>query len=199
MSVEKITEKVIEFVPLLDHEDYEILNDYPFTIRRKDNHYEIRERDRGNGYIRISLNGTSYDKHVLIAKQFIPNDDPEHKSEVDHINHDKSDYHLNNLRWVSHSQNNRNRTSFNNKKCKYVDTISDDAIVVDYYDTRTERHEFENYYYHDGVFYYDNDSNYRILNVNINKTGCCSVRMKDKNNKDVSVVIKRFKEQHDFT
>ena len=29
------TEQTIEFVPLTDFADYEILNQYPFTIRRK--------------------------------------------------------------------------------------------------------------------------------------------------------------------
>ena len=96
----------VEFVPLLEFEnDYEILNQYPFTIRRKSDLHEIPESSRGAWYISVNLNQQSYDKHRLIAKQFIPNDDPEHKIQVDHINHDKTDYHLDNLRWVSVSDN----------------------------------------------------------------------------------------------
>ena len=42
-------EQVIEFVPLEDFPDYEILNVYPFTIRRKDNHFEVKDVLQTNG------------------------------------------------------------------------------------------------------------------------------------------------------
>ena len=50
-----------------------------------------------------------YLKHVLIARQFIPNDDPKNKIEVDHINRNRADYHLSNLRWVTPTASNYNR------------------------------------------------------------------------------------------
>ena len=40
MSNTSEVENVCEFVDLIGHEDYEILNVYPFTIRKKSNHYE---------------------------------------------------------------------------------------------------------------------------------------------------------------
>ena len=61
------------FVPL---KDYEILNRYPFTIRRKSNHFIGKDSTHIEGYIRVCLNGNYYLKHVLIVRQFIPNDDP---------------------------------------------------------------------------------------------------------------------------
>ena len=189
-------EQPVEFVSLLNHDDYEILNIYPFTIRRKDNHYEVKESDRGNGYVRVNLNGKSYQKHRLIALQFL--DNPNNYKEIDHINHDRSDYHIENLRWVSKSQNEKNKSAYHGVQVHYVDSIPDDAIIVDFYETRTERHEFEGYYYHDGVFYYDNDMNYRILNVITNKAKCQFVNLRSKNNNKVNVVIKRFIEQHDL-
>lgn len=89
----------LEFIPLLNHENnYEILNKYPFTIRRIKDHYEVKDCVRGTGYITVNLNNKSYDKHRLIAMQFLLNDDPENKTQVDHINHDKTDNHLENLR-----------------------------------------------------------------------------------------------------
>lgn len=39
----------------------------------------------------------------LIALAFIPN--PDNLSEVDHINFDRTDYSIDNLRWVSHAEN----------------------------------------------------------------------------------------------
>ena len=91
--------------------DYEI-NDTTFQIRRKSNHRVVSELII-QGYIYVTLNGKKFRKHRIIALQFIPNDDPEHKTQVDHINHDKTDYHLSNLRWVSPSQNQLNKSLWN--------------------------------------------------------------------------------------
>lgn len=44
----------------------------------------------------------------LIAIAFIPN--PDNLSEVDHINFDRTDYSINNLRWISHAKNVRRST-----------------------------------------------------------------------------------------
>ena len=191
------SENVVEFVDLIGFEDdYEILNVYPYTIRKKSNHYEIKESDRGNGYICVHLNRKTYQKHVLIANQFIPN--PDNLPCVDHISHDRTDYHLSNLRWCSQSMNCRNKSSHRGVNYQYVDDIPDESIVVDFYDTRNGRREFKDYYYHDGVFYYDNDINYRILNINETKTRCRYVNMKDINGKTTAVYVNRFLQQHDL-
>ena len=73
----------VEFVDLLSHPDYEILNVYPFTIRRKDIHHELKEWLR-KGYPSVALNGKTYYKHRLIALQFLQN--PNNYTEIDHIN-----------------------------------------------------------------------------------------------------------------
>ena len=44
--------------------------------------------------------------HRLVAKAFIPN--PENKPEIDHINTNRSDNRIENLRWVTSSENMRN-------------------------------------------------------------------------------------------
>ena len=57
--------------------------------------------------------------HRLIAIHFIPN--PENKPEVDHINNDKLDNSITNLRWSTHSENTRNRNrNKNNKTSQYI-------------------------------------------------------------------------------
>ena len=195
-----MTEQVGEFVDLINFEnDYEILNEYPYTIRKKSNKREIKEGLFNHGYVRVYLNCTPYLKHRLIALQFLPNDDPEHKTDVDHINHDKTDYHLANLRWVSQSENCKNKSSYKGVQCNYIDDIPDESMIVDFYDmTNGLRHEFEGYYYHDGVFYYDNDVNYRILNINTNKSGTRYVAMRNIYGKLVCVCINRFLKQHDL-
>ena len=185
------SENVCEFVDLLNHDDYEILNEYPYTIRKKSNHYVLKEWDNGNGYIRVKLNGRNYLKHRLVAEQFLPNNDSEHKTQVDHINHDESDYHLSNLRWVSPSTNQKNKSSNNGVKYTYVDYISDKAIVV----TDYEKHEFEEYYYDETVdkFYYFNGIQYRELHINEHKNGSKYFNMKSTENKKINIYYSKFK------
>ena len=45
--------------------------------------------------------------HRLVALHYIPND--ENKPQVDHINRDKSDNRIENLRWVTNSENSQNK------------------------------------------------------------------------------------------
>ena len=205
----QIENQVVEFEPLLGFEnDYEILNQYPFTIRRKDTHRIVKDTlNQTLGYITNWLNGKTYRKHRLIALQFLPNDDPINKDVIDHINHDKTDNHLSNLHWCSSSDNNYNKSSFKGFQYQFVDDIPDDAIVVDFYDTRTERRNFaENKYYYyrnettnEDIFYSRIDEErYRILHINTTKNGSQQLHLRDINNKDVSLMINRFKQQHDL-
>ncbi|KAK8853659.1 hypothetical protein M9Y10_017220 [Tritrichomonas musculus] len=188
----------MSYVTLLDHEDYEILNEYPLTIRRKRDQFTPTESFNTNGYIRVWLNHQPYLKHILISKQFIPNDDPTHKTQVDHINHDRTDYHIENLRWVSPSDNCRNKSSHRGVDYDFVDDIPEDSIVVDFYDTRTGHYEFDDYYFYDDVFYLYNGINYRVLYVNETKSGNKFVHMNDINGKSVGVYYSKFKQQHDL-
>ena len=188
----------MSFVPLNDHPDYEIMTEYPFTIRRKDNAFVVSEFVAYDGYILVTLNGKHYRKHRLIALQFIHNDDPIHKTEVDHINHDRSDNHIDNLRWLTPSQNTRNKSSNKGVDYQFVENIPDEAIVVDSYMTRNGDHEFEDYYFYDNVFYYFNGISYRILHVNEAKGGSKFVKALDIDNKQVAIYYSKFKKQYDL-
>ncbi|KAK8836150.1 hypothetical protein M9Y10_039963 [Tritrichomonas musculus] len=191
-----------EFVTLVNHEDYEILTTYPHAIRRKNDHRVCSETMNNDGYLIVTLNGKIYQKHRIIASQFIENLD--NLPFVDHINHDRTDNRIEDLRWCSRSDNNFNRISTRGVQYEFVDDIPDEAIKVLFYETRTEHHEFEEdkyYYYHDeendeDIFYSKmTDKLYRILHININKSNNKFVSMND-NHKRVAVYINRFKHQH---
>lgn len=172
------------------------------TIRRKKDHYEVIEDDYQNqGYPSVYLKRKPYQKHILIAKQFITNDDPEMKTDVDHINRDRTDYHIENLRWITKSDNQRNKSSFKGIKYEYIDEIPDDYIDVDTYETKKGLHEFneKEYYYSPSTdkFYYFNGSQYRILNVNMPQNSKC-VKMIDKNKRQVAVYYTKFKVQYEL-
>ena len=200
------TEQTIEFVPLKEYKDYEILNQYPFTIRKKNDHYIVKETiNKNNGYPSVNLYCKKINKHQLIAKQFIPNDDPKSKIQIDHINKDRTDYHLTNLRWVSSSENNKNASSRNGVKYEFIDNIPDEAIVITHYDTKNGRkifNESEYYYYRDeetdkDIFYLKiTDNLYRIMYLNKTKCGKECIIARDINHKQVSIYIHNFKYQY---
>ena len=199
--------QAVEFVPLNGFDSYEILNDFPFMIRKKANKRVLKESLNNYGYIQVNLNGKPYRKHRLIALQFLPNDDPINNDVIDHISRDKTDNHLYNLRWCSSSDNSRNKSSNKGVQTVFVDDIPDDAMVVDFYNTRTERRVFDNdkYYYwfdetnNEDMFYAKiTDDIYKILHHNLTKGGNEFVSMKDINNRIVSVYINKFKQQHDL-
>jgi len=125
--------------------NYEISRKYPYPIRNKRTKHTLKDWNDDHGYRRLQLHfgdGTKkfYNNHVLITNQWIPNDDPEHKPEVDHINRIRSDNHISNLRWVSKSVNSFNRNSFNNVNSIWHKELPPTAEpFTNYY-----HHKFEN-------------------------------------------------------
>ena len=123
--------------------DYEICVTFPYNIRKKWNQRIVKEHENKQGYIRLALNQKGYSKARIVAEQWINNDDPEHKTDVDHINHNRSDNHISNLRWCSKSENVRNKAAYNGVTVEYLDELPPESIKIELY----KGIEFEGYYY----------------------------------------------------
>lgn len=181
---------------IIDFEDtYEICDEYPYTIRKKSTGKELKETLNSKGYycVNLSINGKPKKllKHRLIAKQFIPN--PNNLPWIDHMNRDRTDNHISNLKWASHSQNSRNKSSNHGVEYVYInyDEAPRDLIIV----TDYGNHEFVDYYYSPSneLFYYDNDSQLRVLYINIYRNIYKYVKLLDVNNKRVNIHCDKFK------
>lgn len=95
--------------------NYEVSDTGLVRRRLKSNVYKVlRACNNGNGYMRVNLykNGTPKKQYVhrLVAKEFLRNS--KRLPEVHHINHDKTDNTLANLKWVSSEENNKHKVVF---------------------------------------------------------------------------------------
>ena len=118
-------------------DDYMICVNYPYEIRKKKNNKVVSVYKENSGYYRLNLKGKKYLLHVLIARQFIPN--PNNLSCVDHINHNRRDNRIENLRWCTFKDNCRNKSSYKEIKYNffdYSDFDDDDMMIVDEYNER---------------------------------------------------------------
>lgn len=95
------------WLPIVGYENYEV-SDLGRVRNVKSGKIKISYTEK-TGYITFCLSKNGKQKtelcHRLVLKTFFPIDE---KLDCDHINHDKSDNRLCNLRWATKSQNSRN-------------------------------------------------------------------------------------------
>ena len=82
------------------------------------------------GYKKLILKGKTYKIHRLVALAFIPN--PNKLPQVDHVDEDKTNNNVSNLRWVSPSENIRHST--HKQSCK-VKQLSKDSEIIKVWDS----------------------------------------------------------------
>ena len=132
-----------------------------------------------SGYYYITLNGRPYQYHRILAKHFIPN--PDNLQEIDHVDRDKTNNAIENLRWISRSDNARNRGRYTQQRRQYLTEAPNDIIEI----TQYNDFEFEaNTYFfcgeNDRVVKRFNDHKWQLLNQTPHN-GYLRINMKDIN------------------
>ena len=152
------------------YSDYEIANEYPHVIRRIDTKQVVSEHIDGEGYYRLNLrttNGqTSVQKHKIIANTFIHNPDPEHLTRVDHIDRNRTNNHIDNLRFVTPSQNADNKSSHRQIPYNFVPYLPDDAIRILHFRQDTLKKKIYYSLSENRFYLYLTDNSYRVLHQN---------------------------------
>lgn len=184
----------MEFEELKFDPAYEIAKDqYPYIIRKKGTTKPIAIGKNEKGYQTIHLNRNKYLLHRVIATQYIPN--PDDLPEVDHRNQHGDDNRVSNLRWVPHSENQKNKSRYNGVDVTYVGALTDDAIEV----TNYGKHELEFIFFDNDAFWYYNGVAFRELTVyEAKRTGALYVQTFDTNDKHVCIYLNKFKREHDL-
>lgn len=196
----KDVESELNGVDVEDGEEFKQIPDYP--------HYWVSNHGRvwnntskkllghqaSNGYVMVSLYNDdgmlSTCVHNLVMEAF-GTPCPDGCRDIDHMNKRRDDNSIKNLRWVSHSTNQRNRTGWRDL-FEYFDEIPanpEDIHTIESYG----RHKIKDYYYADGYVYFNTGFQYRRLVVKQTKSGYAYVNMLDVNGKNVAAHYHKLK------
>ena len=139
--------------PIKDYEGFYAVSDWGRVKSLNYNHTKSEVimspwvSSKGYEYVHLCKNRTIRSHRVsrLVAQAFIPN--PENKPFVDHIDTDRQNNRVENLRWCTQSENQRNEVSrkrYGNSKSRSVAqlSLSGDIIEVWASASEAERHGF---------------------------------------------------------
>ena len=172
--------------PLTDFEDsYEVEIDEPHRIRRIGSDRFVTPYVHHSGYYYIALNGRSYQLHRILAKHFVAN--PENLPEIDHIDRDKTNNSIDNLRWSSRSDNMRNRGRYTQQRREYL-TIAPNDI--------TEIRTFNDVEYAENKYFFCYENDRVVLRIHNHKwqfyNGFLRIAMRDINGRQHHICMHKL-------
>ena len=99
----------MEWIKIKYYENYSININGEVRNDKRDRILKWLLNSSGYYYVHLCKNGKRTDHYIhrLIALHFIPN--PKNYLQIDHVNNDKTDNSITNLRWCDNSQNCRNK------------------------------------------------------------------------------------------
>jgi len=108
---------------IVGYNNYLIYPDGKVYSKKRKKYLSLGKDKNGYELVTLCKNNTckSFRFHRILAQHYIPN--PENKTQIDHINRDTSDNRVENLRWVSHSENNINRKCCNKTGHKHITKV----------------------------------------------------------------------------
>ena len=189
-------------VELMDGEEFRQINGFPnYYISNMGRCYNIKTKhfvgtvNKKDGYVHVGLyNGKgqrNFLMHRLVIQAF-GSPMPDGTTDVDHKNHIRNDNRIQNLRYVTRSQNDKNKSSHLGIEYEFFDEIPaepDDIIEVRDYGN----HHIEDIYYANNFFYFDTGVSYRRMHINYDKRGSAFVRAYNTNGERVKVRYTMFK------
>jgi len=96
-----------DWAKILDFPDYEVSRSGEIRSCRFGRERILSGKSNGSGYVQVKLHQKYLLAHRVVARAFLPN--PDNLPHVDHINRIRTDNRVENLRWVSISDNMVNR------------------------------------------------------------------------------------------
>lgn len=104
--------------PIPGFEDYEISSEGRVWSKRTQKILSVQDNGRGYKLVKLGSNKNRFLVHRLVCLLFINNPDPEHLTEVNHINEDKGDNRSCNLEWCDRKYN----LNYGRRKSKMIET-----------------------------------------------------------------------------
>ena len=105
---------------------YAISPEYPYEIIYRSTNRVIKVSTSYNEYKTVNIGGKTYGLHKVIAMQWLEN--PNNYKEVNHKDGDRSNNHLENLEWISHSENLKQRPKFTRRNYEFIDELPETAV-----------------------------------------------------------------------